>query len=359
VHQHSSACTRQLHKAGLPSFSSNKIFPTMYFKTLPNSFALLLSLFISATASAKVWRVNSNTGVSADFVQISSAIQSNLVNNDDTLYVEGAATPYGYTLLNKRLVFIGAGYLLSAPAGNPGLQWNIHPAQAQIIDVDSLASGSMFIGMSVYLRINSNTDNLTCTRTSVFIDPLTGIPNSTAKNWTFNKCLLGGNFPYTYENLVITNSIALYGSLSLPNAINALIRNNVFVNSFNIANSYIANNIFLSSFTGTNSIVKYNIATSNVLPAGNNNLNNIARADLIVDAGSDDGRYQLKAGSPAIGAGEPINGITPDAGAFGTADPYRLSGIPPIPTIYALSVPVSIPASATSMTITFSTRSNN
>ncbi len=75
--------------------------------------------------------------------------------------------------------------------------------------------------------------------------------------------------------------------------------------------------------------------------------------------GTADAQFQLSAGSLAAAAGEPISGVTPDAGIFGTADPYVLSGVPPVPTIYSLTVPPSVPASATSMTVVFSTRSND
>jgi hypothetical protein len=47
---------------------------------------------------------------------------------------------------------------------------------------------------------------------------------------------------------------------------------------------------------------------------------------------STDGQWQLKVGSPAIGAGE---GGT-DIGMFGGEYPYVLSGLPPIPAIYGL-----------------------
>ena len=327
---------------------------------LTNAVALLGAFFcMTISAGAKVWRVNNNPGVSADFSQIWMAIQSNAVQNDDTLYLEGSVTRYELSAISKRLVFIGAGYLLSGANGNPGLQWNPNPANVSELHLDSLASGSTFIGFSAYLRINSDVDNLTFIRSSIFIDPLTPISNSSANNWTINKCIFGGNFPYRYENISITNSLAVYSGISIANAVNGFIRNNVFSNGLSVTNSYISNNIFLSSFSGLNSTVKYNIATSNVLPAGNNNQVNVSSIDLFTSTGSDDGRYQLKPGSPAIGAGEPINGVTPDAGAFGTADPYRLSGIPPIPTIYSLTVPASVPATATSINITFSTRSNN
>lgn len=322
--------------------------------------ALMVCCQLIVTSSqAKVWRVNNNAGVSADFAQIWTAVQSSAVQNDDTLYIEGSATGYTFAQVSKRLVFIGPGYLLSGANGNPGLQWNPNPAHANELHLDSLASGSTFLGFSAYIRTSSDVDNLKFIRCSFFVDPLFTVANSSANNWVINKCAFGGNFPYRYENIAITNSLALYSGITISNAINGLIRNNVFANSFSVANSYVSNNIFLNAFSAVNSSVKYNIATGNVLPAGNNNIVNVPQADLFVGTGSDDGRYQLKAGSPAIGAGEPINGVTPDIGAFGTADPYRLSGIPPIPTIYNLTVPAAIPATATSITVTFSTRSNN
>jgi len=50
---------------------------------------------------------------------------------------------------------------------------------------------------------------------------------------------------------------------------------------------------------------------------------------------SDDERYKLKAGSPAIGAG--VSGV--DCGAFGGVTPYVLSGLPPFPRIYEATIP--------------------
>ena len=138
-----------------------------------------------------------------------------------------------------------------------------------------------------------------------------------------------------------------------------MFRNNTFsANTLEADNAYIANNVFYNAnlFT-TNSVIKYNVANAGVLPAGSGNLN--WQSNIIVGTGSEDGKYMLKAGSPALAAGEPIGGETPDCGAFGTADPYRLSGIPPVPAVYMLDVPTSIPSNATTMSIKLSTRSNN
>ena len=84
-------------------------------------------------------------------------------------------------------------------------------------------------------------------------------------------------------------------------------------------------------------------------------------ADVYVlgTTGSLDSRLALKAGSPAIGAGLTVGAVvSPNCGAYGATDPYILSGIPNIPSIYALTVPVSIPSGTTTMNVTFSTRNN-
>lgn len=322
----------------------------------------ILSIFfvsLSTTSSAKVWRVNNNTGVSADFAQLSTAVASSSVLAGDTIYLEGSPTNYTNTVLDKRLVVIGPGYLLSGTGANTGLQANPYDARFGVLIIDSLASGSTFFGMSTYIQIDSRADDLKFIRSSIYLEPWINSANSTANNWVINKCMLGGSLNFLLENLQITNSIVQYTTLTLPAARNTLLRNNVFAVGVATSNAYVANNIFLSGQSITNSVIKYNLSVQNNLPAGFNNQVNIPSSAIFVGTGSTDGAYQLRVGSPAIGAGETVNGITPDAGAFGTADPYRLSGIAPIPTIYSLTVPASIPATATSMTITFSTRSNN
>lgn len=319
----------------------------------------VLAAVCALNSNAKVWRVNNNAGVNADFAQFSAAVASNSVQNGDTVYLEGSATAYSNTVLNKRLVVIGPGYLLSGANGNPGLQANPNDARFGILFIDSLASGSVFLGMSTYMQIDSRVDDLKFIRSSIYLEPWVILAGSTAFNWVINKCMFGVSLNFPLENLQLTNSIAAYLTVALPAARNSLIRNNVFAIGLSTTNAYVSNNVFLAGHALTSSSIKYNISVQNDLPAGFNNQVSVPAANIFVGTGSDDARYQLKPGSPAIGAGEPVNGVTPDIGAFGTADPYRLSGIPPIPTIYSLTVPSSIPATATSMTITFSTRSNN
>ena len=74
------------------------------------------------------------------------------------------------------------------------------------------------------------------------------------------------------------------------------------------------------------------------LPAGNGNLNGpYLLSDVFVSAGSSDGKWRLKPGSPAIGAG--IDGV--DLGPFGGPAPYILSGLPSRPRLTRFAVPAT------------------
>jgi hypothetical protein len=329
-------------------------------------FATLIAICALRTAHAKVWRVNNNAAVSTNFTTLAVAVANASVVNGDTLYVEGSATNYDGVTLTKRLVIIGPGYLLSGTGANTGLQFNPNPATLTSVALDSLSSGSTFVGLSVTAFINSNVDNITFARCSLNLQQFIPVPNSYAiSNLVIKQCkaYIALN-SFKLENPQVVNCLFVSSQAQLGNVINGLFRNNTVISSGVILNScYISNNIFSTSGTLTvsNSLVKYNVSNQNNLPdpVVNNNKVNQNAALFFVGGASADAQYQLGATSPALTAGEPINGVTPDAGAFGTADPYRLSGIPAIPTIYSLNVPASVPATATSMTITFSTRSNN
>jgi hypothetical protein len=129
----------------------------------------------------------------------------------------------------------------------------------------------------------------------------------------------------------------------------------------------VANNIVnAGGNTCNNCVVSNNIFTGSQsgIPIGplnvnGNNLQAVPWADLLTLTGSTDAQYQLKVGSPALGGGVQIGAQKPDCGAFGGNDPYKLSGIPGIPTIYSLTVPSSVPVGTPTMNATISTRNNN
>lgn len=335
----------------------------------------IIILFVIAgfQSNAKVWRINNTAGVVADFPSCDAALSSSSVINDDTLYVEGSATSYAGFTLNKRLVIIGTGYFLSGANSNTGLQANPNASffNSGYIIFDSTASGSTLVGLDYFTfalgTSGSAADNITLIRCR--INSITSyygpVANTFMAGWKINKCHLGDISLSTcvFQNWEVTNNI-FTSSLNMNSTgnLNNLIRNNVIRGTINLYSAYFSNNIITgTTFTTVNVTVKNNISNSSNLPVGNGNLNN--QADAIVFQGltgnSTDGQWRLAVSSPAIGAGETISSITPDCGAFGTADPYKLSGIPAIPTIYSLTVPASVPSNATTMPITISTRSNN
>ena len=334
---------------------------------------------IAFVANAKIWRVNNNAGVTADFTDMPACIASASVVNDDTIHVEASAIGYTFFTLNKRLVIIGTGYFLSGANSNPGLQANTNTATLDYFFVDTLASGSQFIGLNLSNGIytangGQGADNITITRCKVgtlylgYQSPLAGADYT---GWIINKCYITTTTASSrpVKNIAVTNTVCTSTfDLSNTGNLNNLVRNNVFRFTINVNNTYFSNNIIVAStFTSTTSTVKNNTCISGP-PAGfaafvgvNGNVAGELDANIFqgLTGNSTDGQWRLKAGSQAIGTGETVNSITPDRGAFGTPDPYVLSGIPPIPTIYSLTVPASVPSNATTMPITISTKSNN
>ena len=103
-----------------------------------------------------------------------------------------------------------------------------------------------------------------------------------------------------------------------------------------------------------NNVYFNNISDGTLFGNANGNQQNVTSASLFTQAGTvnEDAYWKLKAGSPAIGAG--YGGV--DCGAFGGPNPYKLAGIPNVPTIYQLTVP---PTGTTNINVTISTKSNN
>ena len=337
------------------------------------SFLILFSI-TALQSHAKVWRINNNSGVVADFTSCVDALASDNVVDGDTLHVEGSANAYSGFTLNKRLVMIGTGYFLSGSNSNSGQQANANSSSFAngYISFDSASSGSTLIGLDNFIfsigpNLGSATDNITLIRCNV---ANIGInygytANTKMVGWKINKCHINtiAFSGISLQNWEITNNIIQSSiDMSSTSNINILVRNNVFRSGIILFSCYFSNNIITNAaFITVNTTIKNNLSSGTNLPSGNGNVSN--QSDAVVFQGlignSSDGQWRLKAGSPAVGAGETIAGITPDCGAFGTADPYVLSGIPAIPTIYLLTVPANVATNAATMPITISTKSRN
>jgi hypothetical protein len=154
--------------------------------------------------------------------------------------------------------------------------------------------------------------------------------------------------------------------ITMANSASATITNNVIKAIYNgganmnIYNSIFQNNIINKSSltsTFTNCTVANNLGpAANSLPVGNGNVNSVNMVNVFVNPnGTDDQSFKLQTSGANPAAGSGVGGI--DCGAFGGSSAFKNALQPAIPSIYKLSAPVT--PSGSSMTVTFSTRSNN
>lgn len=339
-------------------------------------------IFAFSFSYAKIWRINNNAGITADFTSVTAALSSASVVSGDTLHVEPSATTYPVSgnAITKSLTYIGGGYFLdpadAASPANTGLQVATQMSNLQFLRLGPGASGSKFIGISFSGSLYMNGASNVVIERCLFGSGLhfeNGVNDNVAlrKSFIINSNQVSTGAAATVTNFVCENNIFWNSAyINMPHLTGSgnIFRNNTMsgFNSMTLVNTYIANNIFgispQSSFT--NCTIKNNLfQIAQVLPGtATNNQLSVNMANVVVGGttGSLDSRAQLKAGSPAIGAGLTVGTVvSPDCGAFGATDPYKLSGIPNIPTIYTMTVPVSIPSGSATMNVSFSTRNNN
>jgi hypothetical protein len=342
-------------------------------------------LFACCGAYAKVWRVNNNVGVSANFTDLPAAITGAAAG--DTIYLEASATAYAASVVNKRLVIIGPGYFLRGiPNANPNTQVNPDTATMSQITCQAGSAGSVIEGLFVNVIILQDS-MVTVQRNFIgsFIELGSSGTNNALNHDTIRQNyfsqITAGISTVTVSSLMVYNNIITTGmnlSNIASNANGYIINNNVGSQSvasasFSCANFVFQNNILynpqFSTFLNSN-VYFNNISTSNVIPAGNGNVNNVTFSTLFlsgVNTGqvqggaqvhTQDSAWMLAAASPAIGAGA-LNGSPVDCGAFGGPAPYVLSGMSPgIPSIYALTAPTQVNSGTASINVTVSAASH-
>ncbi len=178
------------------------------------------------------------------------------------------------------------------------------------------------------------------------------------------------NNVWAYDATQATNNLN-GGSSTLSNAAAIelgagayVVQNNIFLSYTNAASA--SNYNYFTFSNGGNSVFNYNLAIQSSTPINwgvgtGNVITNIANAANIftafplIGSTSADARYQLKAGSPALTVGA---GSTP-IGMYTGNYPYKLSTLPPIPSIYQLSSPQGNNPPGSTIQINLSTKGNN
>ncbi|MCO6498619.1 MAG: hypothetical protein J5I50_13275 [Chitinophagaceae bacterium] len=333
-------------------------------------FSICALLFILAQdASAKIWRVNNNLGINADFTDLPAAVSAAAAG--DTIMVEASSSLYTAPTLTKKLIIIGTGYYFTDATPNPKTQANTNVSGLSgNITFNAGSSGSVVEGLTVG-GIFLNESDITVERNNITSYMyIAYAANSVCNNDTIRQNvvygLVSGSSTGKATNLLVYNNIFNGPPVQFASNVNNIsgyFINNDFLSSYSssCANFTFQNNIFYSANFGaylSSNAFFNNLTTNTGLPTGNGNQLNVNLDNVFVGYSSgtgfsSDGRYQLKNGSPASGAGL-LNGGTVDCGAFGAPAPYILSGMPAIPSIYVLTVPSSVPSGATNMNVSIS-----
>ncbi len=306
-------------------------------------FLCMLAIVCSTTSLyAHHHRVSNVPGASAAYTSVQTAHDASGVLAGDTLFVEPSGLSYGDLTWTKSLVIIGNGYLL---ASNPETQANTGNSKLGTVVISGSTSGSVITGCDInQLYLTNNVHNIFIKRNLAHNISFDNNPGGNI--FILQNYIDGGIYSSgVWTNIWIENNI-IPGVINLTQnnyVATATLLNNVMGGTLSATGCTLKNNIAyysnMSYFTMINCSVYNNIGVSTNFGTDNGNQSNVNMADVFVcwpacPTYSADGRFQLKPGSVATGAG--FGGI--DCGAFAGNYPYVLSGLPTVPAIYYLNV---------------------
>lgn len=342
----------------------------------------VVSLFVQP-AFAKIWRVNNRSNYDGStlygdnfggtaaypvFAQINEAVAFGIVNNGDTLHVEGSTSIYSFAVITKKLVVIGTGYLLT---DNPNTSNSVLESKITRIYFNAGSEGSQLLGMDIVSAGNSadrdvyiNVNGITVKRCRIEGQVVFGYPladvyilqnffSSIAVNNALSTNGNSGFVPPTdivFNNNICQKTLTWGTPIANPTTFWPILQcnNNVFDGPDNLATPNLAfstsefrNNILIPTNAQVNiqasaGVVNYNVGTlSTQFGTADNNLVVPAITTLFATSTSTDGAYQIATGTQANNSG--FDGT--DRGVFGGAvtSRYELSGLSAIPTVYKVT----------------------
>jgi hypothetical protein len=204
------------------------------------------------------------------------------------------------------------------------------------------SEGSVYMGVSFPGEIAINTSNILLKRVNAAPVHI---------GYNASNVMITGSYIFSInvndgsQNIIITNNIfsdaqPLSYAIGMASSTSGTVTNNLFQTGQIVYNCIYRNNIatgvgaYYNGFSAVNCTVQNNIGAQNQYPSGSGNQQNVDMSTVFLLAGSTDGSWRLKPGSPAIGAG--FGGV--DCGPFGGGTPYVLSGMPNIPAIWLLDI---------------------
>lgn len=359
---------------------------------MKKSVYLIIACFcIAISSQATVWTVSNDPLNPAQFNDIQVAVDTSIVQDYDTLYVQPSPYNYGNLVIRRPLVIIGSGF-------NPQKE-NKFISELGYILFKSLndewgneiksADGTILMGLKINIignngsfngeHSNGGTDYITiskCDIATIYMcadsDPVIG--------WNISGCIIGdldtgkNQMGYSGDNSenisncllannIIKNGVSEFKSSEIVNNLFISDRNSVFYNvtyctiknncfyfsDLNIASSSNCNFYNNISYIGglTDRNASFTGGTNNTF---SDNLENVDpqfvfEEDRVFDFTDD---YHLADGSPAIGAG--FSGG--DLGIFEGTSPYVESGAPSIPQILQMNIHDEMVPGGTNLNVT-------
>jgi hypothetical protein len=332
------------------------------------SFVIVVTLILCvSSANAKIRRVGYFGAPVAGTDYSSLQLANDASVSGDSIYL----FPGSWTgTITRKLILLGYGYFISGTNFNANLQ-NITGALTVNVTLGAKASSSTFEGIDG-LQIIPHNDSVVSNITVRRCKGTIYFNSKTYDGWQILQCYLdnlttyygGGKVTNLRVDNCFLNSLALSGLVASGNS--GQFNNDIFYGTnFGNGSYLIKNSIFTINHASDINCVYQNCIANidyGAIPSGNGN-QNITGANMTTTvfvgystqgSFSLDGRWALKVGSPAIGAG--VGGT--DCGIFGGSSKYKLSGIPRIPSFYKVTSS-STSATTNPYTITFSVRSNN
>ncbi len=315
---------------------------------------LLAASLLALNTHAAILRVN-NTGVPAPYTNFSVAHTA--AQNGDTIHVEASPINYGSHFVSKQLVILGPGYFLGQ---NAQTQVGLASATFTWLSWNAGSAGTVVSGLTFSGATTINHSNIRIERCR-FLGVLNFYGSGSVNGVQVIGCylqagmeVLAGQPPIT--NTTLANNIIL-GTLVANSSmagefVNNTVRNAAETPAFSLSNMIVRNNIFDCEVTPGNNVFLHNLFRTAPVPAGEGNEVNVDMATMFA-GGTVDNQWQLAPGAPAIAAGD--NGE--DCGAFGGNEPYRLSGIPAVPSIFGMTAPSTIGVGVP-LPVTMSARTN-
>lgn len=314
-------------------------------------FAVIVSIGKTQT---KIWSVSKDAAQKADYPEIQAAVKA--ASSGDYIYVYPSVY-LDSIKIDKPLVIAGPGYFLGE---NPDTQVNKSPATVLgKILISENSSGTIITGLNIENKVSVlNTSNVSLKRNRIHSIVINSSSNifikqnfiySVSKSYVKDQneifssiYILNNSSSITIKNNCITVPNLVYNNfLTTESNTSSLVENNVVYGHFEGENIVFNNNISREGAKGTNLNCTFNnnISVSYQFGTGvNGNIGNVKMDEIFIGStvnASQDGRYQLKSGSKATGAG--LNGV--DCGMFGGNEPYVLSGLPAFPAIYFFEAP--------------------